>query len=275
MTNGPLGSAVACGGLWVYSEICFRAWDNAIRARPKDCPSGVAGDAARIRETALVRVNFTPDDVARTRFTVAPAPLVETALALVGTAARGARARPRRHQLLGDRGAAGLSRDRAPAARPARPAPAVAGFLRLGRPRHRAGARGGAGHALDRPARGSELRLGRTARAGRRPGSATWRRRPRVGRPRGPGAARSAQGRRRAALGQRAGRVPRRRGQADTGARGGRPRGAVRHAAPAAALAGRRAGPGGHQHGVRSARRRPGADTVRLLDRGAAVQRVR
>jgi DNA-binding transcriptional ArsR family regulator len=32
----------------------------------------------------LVRVNFTPDDVARTRFTVAPAPLVETALALVG-----------------------------------------------------------------------------------------------------------------------------------------------------------------------------------------------
>ena len=32
----------------------------------------------------MVRVNFTPDDVARTRFTVAPAPLVETALALVG-----------------------------------------------------------------------------------------------------------------------------------------------------------------------------------------------
>ena len=32
----------------------------------------------------MVRVNFTPDDVARTRFTVAPAPLVETALAMVG-----------------------------------------------------------------------------------------------------------------------------------------------------------------------------------------------
>jgi DNA-binding transcriptional ArsR family regulator len=32
----------------------------------------------------VVRVNFTPDDVARTRFTVAPAPLVETTLALVG-----------------------------------------------------------------------------------------------------------------------------------------------------------------------------------------------
>jgi DNA-binding transcriptional ArsR family regulator len=32
----------------------------------------------------VVRVNFTPDDVARTRFTVAPAPLVETALAMVG-----------------------------------------------------------------------------------------------------------------------------------------------------------------------------------------------
>jgi DNA-binding transcriptional ArsR family regulator len=40
----------------------------------------------------LVRVNFTPDDVARTRFTVAPAPLVETALALVGLR-RAARAR--------------------------------------------------------------------------------------------------------------------------------------------------------------------------------------
>ncbi len=47
-------------------------------------PVGVTGDPARIRETVLVRVNFTPDDVARTRFTVAPAPLVETALALVG-----------------------------------------------------------------------------------------------------------------------------------------------------------------------------------------------
>lgn len=32
----------------------------------------------------MVRVNFTPDDVARTRFGVAPAPLVETALAMVG-----------------------------------------------------------------------------------------------------------------------------------------------------------------------------------------------
>jgi len=55
-------------------------------------PAGVAGDPACIRETVLVRVNFTPDDVARTRFTVAPAPLVETALALVGLR-RAARAR--------------------------------------------------------------------------------------------------------------------------------------------------------------------------------------
>jgi len=47
-------------------------------------PAGVTGGPACIRETVLVRVNFTPDDVARTRFTVAPAPLVETALALVG-----------------------------------------------------------------------------------------------------------------------------------------------------------------------------------------------
>ena len=55
-------------------------------------PAGVTGDPACIRETVLVRVNFTPDDVARTRFTVAPAPLVETALALVGLR-RAARAR--------------------------------------------------------------------------------------------------------------------------------------------------------------------------------------
>ena len=47
-------------------------------------PAEVTGGPACIRETVLVRVNFTPDDVARTRFTVAPAPLVETALALVG-----------------------------------------------------------------------------------------------------------------------------------------------------------------------------------------------
>ncbi len=32
----------------------------------------------------MARVNFTPDDVARTRFAVAPAPLVETVLAMVG-----------------------------------------------------------------------------------------------------------------------------------------------------------------------------------------------
>jgi DNA-binding transcriptional ArsR family regulator len=55
-------------------------------------PAGVTGDPACIRETVLVRVNFTPDDVARTRFTVAPAPLVETALAMVGLR-RAARAR--------------------------------------------------------------------------------------------------------------------------------------------------------------------------------------
>src|SRR5580692_12010843 len=55
-------------------------------------PAGVTGDPACIRETVVVRVNFTPDDVARTRFTVAPAPLVETALALVGLR-RAARAR--------------------------------------------------------------------------------------------------------------------------------------------------------------------------------------
>jgi DNA-binding transcriptional ArsR family regulator len=47
-------------------------------------PAGVTGDPVCIRETVVVRVNFTPDDVARTRFTVAPAPLVETALAMVG-----------------------------------------------------------------------------------------------------------------------------------------------------------------------------------------------
>jgi DNA-binding transcriptional ArsR family regulator len=47
-------------------------------------PAGGTGDPACIRETVVVRVNFTPDDVARTRFTVAPAPLVETALAMVG-----------------------------------------------------------------------------------------------------------------------------------------------------------------------------------------------
>src|SRR3984885_14885714 len=47
-------------------------------------PAGGTGGPAFIRETVVVRVNFTPDDVARTRFTVAPAPLIETALAMVG-----------------------------------------------------------------------------------------------------------------------------------------------------------------------------------------------
>jgi DNA-binding transcriptional ArsR family regulator len=45
--------------------------------------AGVASDQAGKRETVLVRVNFTPDDVARTRFGLAPVPLTETALAMV------------------------------------------------------------------------------------------------------------------------------------------------------------------------------------------------
>ena len=38
---------------------------------------------AKPRRWIVVRVNFTADDLARTRFSVAPAPLIETGLALV------------------------------------------------------------------------------------------------------------------------------------------------------------------------------------------------
>lgn len=48
-------------------------------------------------ETALFRVSFTPDDVARTRFSLAPAPLVETVLAMLEL--RRAAVAPRRGRL--------------------------------------------------------------------------------------------------------------------------------------------------------------------------------
>ena len=48
-------------------------------ASPAD---GVTGDQAQIRETVLARFNFTADDVARTRFSPAPAPVFETMLVM-------------------------------------------------------------------------------------------------------------------------------------------------------------------------------------------------
>ena len=41
----------------------------------------------------MLRVNFTADDLARTRFSAAPAPLIETGMALLALRARERRAR--------------------------------------------------------------------------------------------------------------------------------------------------------------------------------------
>ena len=87
---------------WIYREICFRAPDNQFgpgRSLVWSREIGTAGvRGAGPREALLVRVNFTADDLARTRFSAAPAPLMETALAWVELRRAGlprGRARPR------------------------------------------------------------------------------------------------------------------------------------------------------------------------------------
>jgi hypothetical protein len=64
----------------------------------------------------VVRVNFTADDLARTRFSADPAPLVETAMALVELRRAGGRAPPGPRPSVAARGAAGIPVHRAPAA---------------------------------------------------------------------------------------------------------------------------------------------------------------